>query len=93
MRGEVSVMVDTQKKEAARRFSSAADAMVDACRLLEQCGMDDEPIEDLLQALEAVTRRVHRMHLPDDRVQLEPADAAAPACHIPFQDGGGAFLH
>jgi hypothetical protein len=71
--------------QAARRFSAAADDLVGACRLLESCGIEDEPVERLLQALEAVTQRVHQMHPPEERVQFEPADLARPGCHIPFQ--------
>ncbi|MDF2627425.1 MAG: hypothetical protein K0R39_1256 [Symbiobacteriaceae bacterium] len=54
--------------QAARQFSAAADALVDACRSLESCGIEDEPVERLLQALEAVTQRVHHMHPPEERV-------------------------
>ncbi len=69
--------------EAAHEFARAADALVDACRKLEQCGMEDEPIEQLYQALEAVTHRVHRLHPPDARVTFEKADLASPpAWHI-----------
>jgi hypothetical protein len=71
--------------EAAHRFSNAADAMTDACRMLEQCGIQDEPVERLLQALEEVTHRVHRMHPPEERLQIEPADAAIAACRIAAQ--------
>lgn len=71
-------MSENMRKDAARRFSHAADALVDACRKLEQCGMDDEPIERLLQSLEEVTHQVHRMHPPDERVKLETADLASP---------------
>lgn len=71
--------------QAARRFSAAADDLVDACRMLESCGIDDEPVELLLQALEAVTQKVHQLHPPEERVQFEPADLARPGCHIPFQ--------
>lgn len=70
---------------AARRFSLAADALVDACSALEQCGIDDEPVEQLLQALEAVTHRVHRMVPPPQRIQTEPADQAILACRIAAQ--------
>jgi hypothetical protein len=63
---------------AAHRFSHAADSLVDACRKLEQCGMEDEPIERLLQALEEVTHKVHQMHAPDERVKFEIADLASP---------------
>lgn len=71
------------KARAARRFSEAADAMVDACRLLEQCGVADEPVERLLQAMETVTHQVHRLHPPDQRlITDEPADAAIPGCRI-----------
>lgn len=71
------------KADAAKRFSQAADAMVDACRRLEQCGVDDEPIEYLLRAIETVTHRVHRMHPPEERLMpFEPADAAIPGCRI-----------
>lgn len=76
-------MDERLKTEAAHRFSQAADALVDACRKLEQCGMEDEPIEQLLQALETVTHRVHQMHPPDERLKFETADLASPAAwHI-----------
>ena len=70
------------RSQAARRFSESADALVNACRLLEQCGIKDEPVEQLLQALERVTQQVHRMHPPEERIQFEPADSAIPACRI-----------
>ncbi|HWI61381.1 MAG TPA: hypothetical protein VNT75_06075 [Symbiobacteriaceae bacterium] len=69
--------------QAARQFSQAADALVGACRLLESCGIDDKPVERLLQALEDVTHQVHQMHPPEDRVQFEPADLARPGCNLP----------
>jgi hypothetical protein len=75
-------MDQTLTAEAAHRFSQAADALTDACRMLEQCGIEDEPVERLLQALEAVTHRVHRMHPPEERLQIEPADQAVPGCRI-----------
>lgn len=78
-------MDQTRTADAAHRFSQAADAMVDACRMLEQCGIEDEPVERLLQAMEAVTQRVHRMHPPEERVQIEPADVATPGCRIAAQ--------
>ncbi|HYF95950.1 MAG TPA: hypothetical protein VD969_27370 [Symbiobacteriaceae bacterium] len=68
--------------QAARQFSAAADTLVGVCRLLESCGMEDEPVERLLLALEDVTRKVHAMHPPDDRLQFEPADLARPGCHL-----------
>lgn len=71
--------------EAARLFSQAADDLVDACRLLEICGVADEPVERLLLALEDVTQQVHRLHPPDDRMALEPADLARPGCNLPPQ--------
>ncbi|MGE5674098.1 MAG: hypothetical protein ACM3XM_09430 [Mycobacterium leprae] len=67
---------------AAHQFSQAADALVDACRKLEQCGLADEPIEGLLQALEVVTHQVHQFHTPDERLQVEPADSATSACRM-----------
>jgi|GEM_PF-4645178 len=74
-------MDKTMVASAARDFGQASDALVDACRRLEQCGIEDEPVERLLQALEEVTRHVHQMHPPEERVQFEPADlAGAPAC-------------
>lgn len=75
-------MSDELRAEAARRFSQAADALVDACRRLEECGVADPPIERLLQALEDVTNRVHQLHPPQERVQIEPADQAIPGCRI-----------
>lgn len=69
-------MEQNQVSQAARSFSRAADAMVDACRQLEQLGVRDEPIEGLLQALEAATREVHKLHPPEARLQFEPADTA-----------------
>lgn len=71
--------------EAARRFGKAADAMVGACRMLESCGIKDEPVERLLLALEDLTRHVHQMHAPEDRLQFEAADLARPGCHLPDQ--------
>lgn len=73
-------MTADMKAEAARRFSSAADSLVDACRLLEQCGMADEPVERLLQALEGVTQQVHQMHPPEERYKFEASDVIVPAC-------------
>lgn len=73
-------------REAARSFGKAADQLVDACRLLEQYGMDDQPVERLLQALEEVTHQVHRMHPPEERVQFEPADLAVPPCRVAAQE-------
>ncbi len=70
------------RAEAAQKFGEAADAMVEAVRLLESCGLDDEPIEQMLQALEAVTHKVHQMVPPPERVQTEPADQVVPACRI-----------
>lgn len=70
------------RAEAAHRFSQAADALVSACRQLEQCGIPDEPVEAVLQALEGLTHQVHQLHPPDERVQREPADAIQPACQI-----------
>jgi len=75
-------MTDEMRADAARRFSQAADALVDACQRLERCGMADPPVERLLQALEAVTWRVHAMHPPEERIQIEPADQAIPGCRI-----------
>jgi len=75
-------MTDELRADAARRFSQAADALVDACQRLEQCGVADPPIERLLQALEDVTHRVHQLHPPEERVQIEPADQAIPGCRI-----------
>ncbi|MFZ5814346.1 MAG: hypothetical protein ACOY93_03480 [Bacillota bacterium] len=75
-------MSDKERAEAARQFSQAADSLVDACRRLEQLGLADPPIERLLQALEAVTHQVHRMHTPDQRIQIEPADMAVPGCRV-----------
>ncbi|HWI52801.1 MAG TPA: hypothetical protein VNT01_11750 [Symbiobacteriaceae bacterium] len=71
--------------EAARLFSQAADDLVDACRLLESSGIADEPVERLLLALEDVTKEVHQMHRPEERIQLEPADLARPGCNLPPQ--------
>ncbi len=79
-------MSKEMRAEAARHFSQAADQLVDACRKLEQLGMDDPPIEGLLQALERVTQRVHQMHPPEDRIQIEPADMAIPGCRIAALD-------
>lgn len=82
-------MDGNRKAEAARRFSHAADALVDACRLLEQCGMEDEPVEQLLQALEGLTHQVHQMQPPEERLQFDPADQAIPGCRIaPYQENG-----
>ena len=78
-------MEETPKARAARAFSQAADALVDACRQLEQCGIQDEPVEQLLQALESVTHKVHQMVPPPQRVQMEPADAASMGCRIAAQ--------
>lgn len=76
-------MDDNLKARAAERFSGAADALVDACRMLEQCGIDDRPLEQLLQALETVTQHVHRIHPPRERlIPDEPADMAIPGCRI-----------
>jgi uncharacterized membrane protein len=79
-------MREQLRAEAARQFSQAADMLVDACRQLEQCGVDDPPIERLLQALEEVTRQVHQMHPPPERIQTEPADQAIPGCRIAAMD-------
>lgn len=78
-------MEENQKERAARHFSHAADALVDACRQLEQCGMEDEPVERLLQALETVTHKVHQMVPPPERVQIESADIATMGCRIAAQ--------
>ena len=67
--------------QAAHQFSQAADALVDACRKLEQCGVQDEPIEHLLQALEVVTHRVHQLHPPDERIKFETADDLGPPAY------------
>jgi hypothetical protein len=79
---EVEQMTEEMHKQAARQFSQAADSLVEACRRLEQCGLQDPPIERLLQALEDVTQQVHQMHPPEERVQTEPADQAIPGCRI-----------
>jgi cation transport regulator ChaC len=75
-------MEETLTARAARQFGDAADALVDGCRMLEQCGIDDEPVERLLLALEDVTRIVHQMHPPEARLQTEPADIARPGCYL-----------
>jgi hypothetical protein len=82
-------MEESQKERAARHFSQAADALVNACRELEQCGIQDEPVEQLLQALEGVTRNVHEMVPPPERVQIEPADVATMGCRIAAQQENG----
>ncbi|MFZ5825131.1 MAG: hypothetical protein ACOY94_12460 [Bacillota bacterium] len=82
-------MSEQMRAEAARQFSQAADLLVDACRKLEQLGMEDPPVERLLQALEDVTHRVHQMHPPEERVQIEPADMAIPGCRIAAMDAEG----
>lgn len=79
-------MSEQMRAEAARQFSQAADSLVEACRQLEQCGMEDPPVERLLQALEDVTHKVHQMHPPEDRIQIEPADQAVPGCRIAAMD-------
>lgn len=79
-------MDENLKEEAARRFSQAADSLVDACRKLEQCGIPDPPIDRLLQALDDVTQQVHKMHPPDDRFKFEMADLAIPGCRIAAYD-------
>lgn len=79
-------MSEQWRAEAAHQFSQAADRLVDACRQLEQCGVDDPPIERLLQALEAVTRQVHQLNPPTERIQTEPADQAVPGCRIAAMD-------
>ena len=81
--GEVIPLSEKLTAQAARQFSDAADAMVNACRLLESCGIDDKPVERLLQALEDVTQQVHQLHPPEDRLQIEPADLARPGCNLP----------
>lgn len=75
-------MSEQMRAEAAHQFSRAADSLVDACRKLEQLGMEDPPVEWLLQALEDVTHRVHQIHPPEERIQTEPADMAIPGCRI-----------
>jgi hypothetical protein len=82
-------MEDRFVTETAHQFSQAADSLVNVCRKLEQCGVADEPIEDLLQALEWVTHQVHQLHQPDERFKFEVADLAAPAaCHIAARQAG-----
>lgn len=79
---------------AARQFSQAADLLVDACRKLESCGIDDPPIDRLLRALDDVTSQVHQMHPPEERLQpFEPADQAVPPCRIAGLDDGSKACH
>lgn len=82
-------MMDEMRAEAARQFGQAADLLVDACRQLEQYGLDDPPVERLYQALEEVTQRVHRMQPPEARLQREPADLAVPGCHLVDDEKAG----
>jgi hypothetical protein len=72
----------TLRADAARRFGQSADSLVESCRVLEQMGLEANLTDDLYQTLERVTKRVHQMHPPEERVQWEPADVAVSACRI-----------
>ncbi len=76
-------MGEDRRRTAAREFSQSADHMIAACRMLEQEGIPDPPVEQFLRSLEALTQAVHRLQPPEQRLQTEPADLAGPApCHV-----------
>jgi hypothetical protein len=75
----------TLRADAAKRFSQSADSLVESCRMLEQQGLEANLTDALYQALEQVTKRVHQIQPPVDRVQWEKADLAVSACRIASQ--------
>lgn len=81
------------RADAARRFSQSADSLVESCQILEQMGLEANLTDDLYRTIERVTKRVHQMHPPEDRVQWEPADVAVSACRIASHGGAPTSDH
>lgn len=73
-------------QQAVERYRQAADLATEACRLLEQAGVDEAPIERFYQAMDALTRHVNRLVPPPGLRPLEPADAARPVCSHPPEE-------
>lgn len=51
-------------RQAAEAWNRAADAITEACRLLESAGVAEERIEPLYQAANNLSAAVHQLHPP-----------------------------
>lgn len=51
---------------AAEAFSRGADAITEACRLMESAGIPEDKIERLYRALDDVTDALHAKHPPEN---------------------------